>query len=48
MANAAMRIKTFAHILEIDWAMMLVNLNGIASAKGNVRPAGTGQMKKLS
>ena len=41
-----MRLKPFAHINEVDWAIMLMNLDGIAPAQRNVRPAGPGQIQE--
>ena len=48
MADAAVSLKTLAQVAEINGAMMLVNLDRIASAKRNLRATGPGQMNKVS
>ena len=47
MANAAVGLKSFAKVAEINWAMMLVDLYRIASAKRNVRATGPSQVSKV-
>ena len=48
MTDATEGLKTLAQVAEINGAMMLVNLYRIASAKRNMRTAGSSQMNKVS
>ena len=48
VANAAMGLKTFAHIAEIHRTMVLVNLYRIPAAKRDVRATRSSQMNKVS
>ncbi len=38
-ANLSVGSETVAHRSEVDWAMMLVNLNGVSSAERDMRTA---------
>jgi hypothetical protein len=47
VANAPVWLKTFAQVAKIDRPVMLMNLDGIASAKRNVRSPGPRQMHEI-
>src|SRR6202035_824535 len=45
--DTAVWLKALAQVAEIDWAMMLMNLHRIPSAKRDMRTPSSGQMSKL-
>ncbi len=47
MADAAVRLKPLTHVAKIHGTMMLVDLDGIAAAKRNVRATRPGQMNEV-